>query len=548
MILIGSIISGFIQSATVLATIPLMKYLNIVGEESKNIFAMKYFDKIIIWFGIDSSLLSVLVFMVIATWTLLYTRYLIEIYSAKVSAKITRNLRSDIIVAVLNAEWLYYVNKQAGSVVHSVITETGKTVSGYNDSIRFFSSVIQVCVLLVTTFFVSLYMSMLVLLTGVFIIIIFSPFIAYSKQISHKTGLLLKTITSRLIDCLHGLKPLKAMNNDRFIIPLLYNETVALEDQQVKGFMVAQLPTILRESLFILLIAIGTYYAVAYSIISVASLVPMILLYRLSVSHLGVAQGCFQAQKGMEPFYISLKNNIEQAKRMAEEWLGELEPVFNESIIIKNMNYSYSSESVLKNVSMKIKKKYFIAIMGESGGGKTTFADILCGLYSPSSGEILIDGKNMHLLDINKWRKKIGYIPQDLFLFHDSIMHNVNLGDTQISKNNVEIALKDAGAWDFVSKLPEGMNTNIGEQGIRLSGGQRQRLSIARAIVRKPELLILDEATTALDPKTEKKILQTIRNLTEKGITIIAVSHQKSVIDIADRVYKLEKGCFEELH
>ena len=141
----------------------------------------------------------------------------------------------------------------------------------------------------------------------------------------------------------------------------------------------------------------------------------------------------------------------------------------------------------------------------------------------------------------------IGYVPQDLFLFHDTILKNITLGDPQIRKKDVVKALKDAGAWEFISELSEELNTVIGERGIRLSGGQRQRLSIARAIVRKPQLLILDEATTALDPATEEKILQTLRKLTQKGITIVAVSHQTAVLDIADDVYRLEEGVFEKV-
>jgi ATP-binding cassette subfamily C protein len=141
----------------------------------------------------------------------------------------------------------------------------------------------------------------------------------------------------------------------------------------------------------------------------------------------------------------------------------------------------------------------------------------------------------------------IGYVPQDLFLFHDTIEHNISLGDAEIREENLIRALKDSGAWEFISDLPDGIKTVIGERGIRLSGGQRQRLSIARAIIRKPQLLILDEATTALDPATEERILRTLRKLTDKGITIVAVSHQMAVLDIADDVYRLEAGRFEKV-
>jgi ATP-binding cassette subfamily C protein len=250
----------------------------------------------------------------------------------------------------------------------------------------------------------------------------------------------------------------------------------------------------------------------------------------------------------MEPFYISLKKSIAEAHRMEEKWEGTLDPIFNNSITINNMNFSYPTKSVLSNLSMVIPKNSFIALMGESGGGKTTFSDILCALYMPDSGEILVDGQNLNELDLKKWRRIIGYVPQDLFLFHDTIMHNVNLGNLRISEEDVVKALKDSGAWEFVSELPEGIKTVIGERGIRLSGGQRQRLSIARAIVRKPQLLILDEATTALDPATEERILRTLRKLTDQGITIVAVSHQMAVLDIADQVYNLENGRFEEVN
>jgi ATP-binding cassette subfamily C protein len=249
----------------------------------------------------------------------------------------------------------------------------------------------------------------------------------------------------------------------------------------------------------------------------------------------------------MEPFYISLKNSIAEAKRMEEEWNGTLDPILNNNITINNINFSYPTKNVLSNVSMVIPKNSFIALMGESGGGKTTFSDILCGLHMPNSGQVLVDGRDLYELDIKKWRRMIGYVPQDLFLFHDSILNNVNIGDLSISKEDIVDALKGAGAWEFVSQLPDDMNTVIGERGIRLSGGQRQRISIARAIVRKPQLLILDEATTALDPKTEQRILKTIRKLTKKEITIVAISHQKAVIDIADQVFELKNENFRKL-
>jgi len=548
LILIGSIVSGVLQSASVLALFPLMKYLDAGTEQFSNPLITGYFEKMFFWMGMDTSLITVLGFMVFSTWSIKWIEYFIKSYSAKISAVIVKNLRQQIIEAVMQASWSYFINKRVGYIIHSVITETGKTVAGYNDAIRFFSSIVQGLVLLITTFILSPFISLIVVITGVILVILFTPWINYAKQVSVKTGKLLQEITSRITDTLHGLKPLKAMNNDRFLMPILHRETVGLEKQQFRGFLVSQLPIVLRDSLIILVMAIVAYVSLEYSIIEKANLLPMLLLFLGAVRQLASAQSVFQAQKGMEPFYISLKENIAEAKRMNEKSYGDINPVFKEQITIKDVSFSYGEVSVLRNTSLVIKKKSFVALMGKSGAGKTTFTDILCALYKPNSGEVLIDNNNLQSLNINKWRQMIGYVPQDLVLFHDTIINNVNLGDVSISNEKVKEALKDSGAWDFVESLPEGMNTVIGERGIRLSGGQRQRISIARAIVRDPELLILDEATTALDPQTEERILKTIRDLTKKGITAVAVSHQTAVLEIADQVFKLENGKFEAIN
>ena len=548
LIFIGSFLSGILQSISVLALMPLMKYLGVLGNESSNTFFIRYFEKMIEWLGFENSLVSVLIFMVLMICSVSVIGYLVNGYSIKISARITRNLREQFIDSIMKAKWFYFVKKQTGSVIHTIITETQTSVRGYQLSIDTCSNSIQSIILLITTFLVSPFISMFALLVGIIFLIIFNPWLKYAKEIGKRTGELLQSITVRITDGLLGLKPIKAMNSERFLVPILRKETIELEKEMYKSFMVSKLPTVVRDSFVILLVALGAYFAIQYSLIPLVSLIPMIYLFRSAIAKLGIAQSIAQKLKTIEPYYISLKKNIAEVNSMEEKWEGVLDPIFNDSITINNLNFSYPTKSVLSDVSLVIQKNSFIAIMGESGGGKTTYSDILCALFIPDSGEILIDGKNLLSLDINKWRQIIGYVPQDLFLFHDTIMKNVTLGDSEIREEDVVRSLKDAGAWEFVSELPEGVKTVIGERGIMLSGGQRQRLSIARAVIRKPQLLILDEATTALDPKTEEKILQTLRKLTEKGITIIAVSHQPAVLHIADKVYRLEAGRFEKIN
>jgi ATP-binding cassette subfamily C protein len=158
----------------------------------------------------------------------------------------------------------------------------------------------------------------------------------------------------------------------------------------------------------------------------------------------------------------------------------------------------------------------------------------------------MVDGNPLSEIDLASWRHMIGYVPQDLVLFHDSLHANLTLGDPNITDEDLRQALETAGAWEFINAMPEGIMSIAGQQGTKLSGGQRQRIAIARALVLKPKLLILDEVTSALDTRTEKEICENIRRLSH-DITIFAITHRPALLDIADRVYAIKDGVVEEV-
>jgi len=217
-------------------------------------------------------------------------------------------------------------------------------------------------------------------------------------------------------------------------------------------------------------------------------------------------------------------------------------PKLMHELLFDRVTFAHGQLKILDQLTLTIVANQLTAIVGPSGTGKTTVADLAIGLYRPQSGDIRVDGISLSTIDLHAWRKMIGYVPQETALFAGNILSNVTLGDDELTEADAEAALRAAGAWDFVKTLPQGLHNPIGERGQHLSGGQRQRIAIARAIIRNPRLLIFDEATTALDPETEAAICSTLRELS-KRVTILAISHQAAIVGAADRVYRIEQGA-----
>ncbi|MDO5577587.1 MAG: ATP-binding cassette domain-containing protein, partial [Fibrobacter sp.] len=222
-------------------------------------------------------------------------------------------------------------------------------------------------------------------------------------------------------------------------------------------------------------------------------------------------------------------------------------PKFENSIELKNVTFSYPkcNEIVLNDLSFTIKKGSSIALVGSSGAGKSTILDLLPRFYDITSGSILIDGKDIRGISIAGLRNLFGIVSQETILFNETIFNNIAYGLKNATSEDVMRAAKAANALEFIEKLPEGLNTVIGERGVMLSGGQRQRLSIARALLRNPPVLILDEATSALDTESEKLVQAAINNLMENRTALI-VAHRLSTIQNADTILVIENGTVVE--
>jgi ATP-binding cassette subfamily C protein len=290
-----------------------------------------------------------------------------------------------------------------------------------------------------------------------------------------------------------------------------------------------------------IVIAAGLYVALDGLKLPFNAVMVMMLVIAKLLASLSKMQRDYQRMRSLDSAFWSLQTTIEGAKRDCETAPGGLTPLLEKSLRLDKVTFSYETTQVLWDVSLSIPAGSFTAIVGPSGAGKTTIVDLFTGLIRPQQGHVWIDDLLLEQVDLRKWRRMIGYVPQETFLLHDSVFLNVTLGDANLTEADAEEALRAAGAWDFVRVLPMRVRSSVGERGAALSGGQRQRIAIARALAHRPKLLILDEITSALDPDSEAAICRTLQGLRGQ-LTILAISHQPAIVQAADSVYRLERG------
>jgi ABC-type multidrug transport system fused ATPase/permease subunit len=215
-----------------------------------------------------------------------------------------------------------------------------------------------------------------------------------------------------------------------------------------------------------------------------------------------------------------------------------------ESVVVDSLNFKYeqSENLVLADINLKIHSGEAVGFVGQSGSGKSTLIDVMLGLLTPLSGSVFVNKQEVSGIK-NDWQKTIGYIPQTIFLMDDSLRRNIAIGiaDAETDELAIQEALKSAQLEDFVASLPEGLDTVVGERGVRLSGGQRQRIGIARALYHRPSVLVLDEATSSLDAETEHGVMQAVRAL-QGDKTVLIVAHRLSTVEYCDRLYRLDAG------
>jgi len=457
-------------------------------------------------------------------------------------ALVSTDFRLEFIRSLLNARWEYYLRQPVGALANSVTGEVGRATTAYLHFIKIIALVAQAVVYTGIAMLVSLEATLAALVIGSVIIYLLNRFVHVSRRAGVKQARLARSFLVRLADNMQSIKPLKAMARENLAAALLESDTSKMKRASQKDIVSSEALRALQEPTFTILIATGLYVALVHFEMSFASVLVLAFLLLRVLSYLGRIQREYQRLAACESGYWAIRSEIDRAKKESETPLTGIAPVLRRAIRFENVGFRYKDDWVLRNAALTIPAGGITAIVGNSGAGKTTVVDLITALLQPQEGEIWIDDLPLQQVDRRAWRRMIGYVPQDTVLLHDTVAKNVTLGDPDLTDADAEAALRAAGIWNFVSGLPEGLGAIVGERGGMLSGGQRQRIAIARALAHKPRLLILDEATNALDAETEAAICRTLEALRGE-LTIIAISHQSPLVEVADRVYRVGDGA-----
>lgn len=456
-------------------------------------------------------------------------------------AQVATDLRLRLLRALLSTRWAYFTSQPVGALANAFAAEAARASQAYLAGVTMVSQLIIVAAYAVVAAMTSLPATAVAISLGIITVLILSHLVRITRAAGTQQTALQKDVITRLIDVFRGVKFVKVMGREPIVAPMLISETEQLNAALRRQVITKEAVAALQDMALMSYVAVSVYVCIVVLGLDISQVFMLALVFIRMLTSLNKAQRQYQDMAEKESAYWSLLSTVEAAEAERETITGSKTPHLSHGIAWRNVIFAHDTHKVLDGVSLNIPAGKLTVLVGPSGSGKTTIIDLLARLANPQSGEISVDGVPLSELDAAAWRRMIGYVPQETVLFNESIALNVSLGDPAIRRADIEEALQRCGAWPFIECLPQGIDSSVGELGAKFSGGERQRITIARALVRRPQLLILDESTSMLDTASEKAIWQMVAGL-RGPVTILAVSHQSAPLALADRAYRLEHG------
>lgn len=480
-----------------------------------------------------------------------------EVALQKITRDLYRSVALNIIHGWSDAEYKdFYLKHSAGKFVNLLTRELWTFLGAFQHYAGVFVGVIYVTIYLVLSLLLDVTVTTIAFVAGVALLIVFRRFTRKTKHYSLQVAKEDEQFQGGVIEFMQSYKYLKATN--RFPKMNQYLERIIMKSTDLRfkmgiiGSFIGSAP----EPIAVLLVAVFIYVEVAIFGKAFGLIAVLILLFYRTLMRIVTLQSSWQKFFGCSGALKVIPEALEQA-RLAKEQTGTSQVNrFYNAIQFEHVSFAYDTKSVLSSMNLQFRKHTTIALVGPSGTGKSTVVDLLTGVLKPTSGRITIDGKPYTDIDLQTLRHHIGYVTQEIVMFRDTIINNISFWDKLPKEQALSKVVSQcvrAFCRDFIERLPDTYETNVGDRGINVSVGQRQRIAIARELYRDPEILIFDEATSALDSESEQYIQKSIEAL--KGSkTMILIAHRLSTIKNADYIYVLdqgqviEEGTFDDLY
>ncbi|RDI45700.1 ABC transporter ATP-binding protein [Falsibacillus pallidus] len=546
--LLGMVFISLLEGIGIILLIPMIHAAGILQLNGSGSFYMAKFNELIHPIPVQFRLPIFLGIYIILVFLQSSVQRKLTIRSVKIQQEFSSKLRRDLYKDILDVNWGFLLSKRKSELVNSLTSDIARVTSGINLLLQFCSAVIFTTIQVGIAFMLSAKLTLLIVIFGMLIVFLSKRFLKKSRSIGKQTSEISLNYLSGITDQINGIKEIKSNHLEKTQLKWMKLLTQQMMDEQIEYITLKtssqsfyKLSSAILVSFF-LLISLTLFQSSSQELMLIlvifSRLWPRFTIIQANLEQIFTAMPAFSTVQKLQEDCLAAKETI----GVNEGELKNLKIV--QGFELKNIYFRYNTQIpsyTLEDITIKIPVNTMTAIIGHSGAGKSTLIDILMGLNKAEKGEVLIDQMPLTSQNILSLRKSLSYVPQDPFLFNGTIRENLLLVSPSASEEEIWQSLHFAAADEFVEDLPRGLDTVIGDRGMKLSGGERQRIVLARALLRKPSILVLDEATSALDSENESKIQEAIDQL-KGSMTIIVIAHRLSTIKNADQVIVLDHG------